>query len=354
MNTQDLLGLFERYYLDPRGVWPDLFYGIQNYAFDDYGSFATGAMRLKPETEEDLGWQQSNTKIKYLFGPCFVKSDVENYLRFSEATDRLFFIWEEIQEDRLIQKKEESGHKVLFSFLLADVWKQWPLVAAFIQQNAIKKTYVTGYAYSLHQLTANELFLETTKDLLFGFVNLDSPAFCNTHLLEKYGMHFNDQMINWKTGVNFFTCSFGGRHFLPIFARVGSFYYNLLNLHRTPIKIDDEFQIKSNFKICPCGRPCCDFVFIPHVKDFLAGYDYDELMGLRNVLSSKFRWIQFIQDGTRIEVYYEVSGFADMDEHDQDVIRTTFQNPIFRKGSYFQVGAKYPCFWKKSNLKYFI
>ena len=157
-------------------------------------------------------------------------------------------------------------------------------------------------------------------------------------------------MIDWKSGINFYTCKSNQKHLLPTFFIRENKYKNIINLTDYTSKKEDYIKVNSNVIKCECGRERCVFEFTPHYKNFLDGFDYNELMDLRNKLISKFRWIQFVQIKKIIYVYYEININSNFENEDIDIINQIFKGPVFLKGEFFKVGYKMPAFWKVTPL----
>lgn len=76
-----------------------------------------------------------------------------------------------------------------------------------------------------------------------------------------------DRMIDWKTGCNFYECSYGSLHVLPIWFEEDGFSYNILNLEKSmAAPIADLLKIR-NFSKCECGRTKCDLFFVSHFRN---------------------------------------------------------------------------------------
>jgi hypothetical protein len=131
--------------------------------------------------------------------------------------------------------------------------------------------------------------------------------------LQRCGVHFSDAMIDWATGLNFFTCRAGYQHTCPIFARNESRLINLLNLMPPPGDwgIDDEDVFKAvDVERCECGANRLLYTFIPHQSVAMQTPSgqilYD--IGLAERLNSMLQVVQFIQRENRVSVYYKAEG----------------------------------------------
>lgn len=129
-------------------------------------------------------------------------------------------------------------------------------------------------------------------------------------------MDVKDQMINWTTMVNFYTCGHGTKHFLPLFLRHNNKLINLLNFAtKSEHRIDDLVKIGSQRELCPCGRWYLPFEMVAHVSLAVGKDDvYYHDTALADSLESVYHVLQFIQNDDRIDVLYSHSGaFRDAD-----------------------------------------
>lgn len=169
------------------------------------------------------------------------------------------------------------------------------------------------------------------------------------------GVHFNDNMVNWTTGMNFYTCQHGVKHFLPTFALVPDGIINLLNLAQPAVcPIDDYMTVYNQVLECACGRRFQKFNLIPRVDHNIRSPDgqilYD--LSLADKLKSSYLNLQFVQVGLRIHVYYSS---ADI-EPDRETIFNFFSQHglevVFRPDRYVEKNTKFPVFWQTSVSKY--
>lgn len=160
----------------------------------------------------------------------------------------------------------------------------------------------------------------------------------------------NDTMVNWKTGVNFYTCESGHKHCLPIFVRTSDGYVNLLNLKDKQVRaIDDEWLVGPQ-KVCDCGKPAIDFVFTPHIDNTIKNsrgiiYKCD----MASQLTGSYRNLQFIQEGDTIIVAF----CGNMTSNDVSIIERMFDEFAIKMkiGTVNRVGLhKFPSFWNGSSV----
>lgn len=145
-----------------------------------------------------------------------------------------------------------------------------------------------------------EVYLGLSKSSFVKFVeknpvrltSCDTPAYYE----EAFENPINDQMVEWRTGLNFWTCSYGCRHTLPIFARVDKKTVHLLNIPKQPRPCDDNYQVVLSS--CPCGWPL-------ELTGFVSHYRHRTEVALPDPgrLQGRYLNIQLLEDGDP-RVYY--------------------------------------------------
>lgn len=167
--------------------------------------------------------------------------------------------------------------------------------------------------------------------------------------------HLNDNMVNWTTGMNFYTCPYGTRHYLPTFVVTVDGIVNLLNLAGPAIlPVDDAMDISPNTCECQCGRTYRPFTFIPHINQCIRSATGEPIYDLQlaNQLKSKYLNLQFIQEDQTIHVLYITT------DHPQDM---PFLTEYFDKhglrvefipNKYYILNSKLPVFWRTDHHSY--
>ena len=150
---------------------------------------------------------------------------------------------------------------------------------------------------------------------------------------------FNDQMIDWNTGGNFYTCSHNQKHFLPIFLIKDGKSNNLLNLADGFVECDDKWTFKERV-LCSCGKYRIDFDFISHQSINLL-IDRQII----NQLKSNYANLQFYEcEPNRLRIFFSVNG----EFMDEDILNK-LGNVIFYKDLSFYYGRKHYNFLKNAN-----
>lgn len=178
----------------------------------------------------------------------------------------------------------------------------------------------------------------------FLITNADSEAFFKR---STFNQVLNDQMIDWKSGVNFYTCPNETLHFIPLFYSKDGKTYNLLNLaDKQGWDDSDIFDVSEQIEVCACGKHYLPFKFIPHFQHsptINGEYIYD--IGLAEKLKSCYNNIHFIQRDDEIDVSYSLMRGEMLDE---ERLTSHFSCKLnFLPNTIFRVGrGKQVVFWK--------
>lgn len=115
---------------------------------------------------------------------------------------------------------------------------------------------------------------------------------------KRVGFYVRDQMVDWGSGLNFFECEAGNRHFLPMFHFGVSSCVNLLNLHRVDGLSDDLVLFGGESGVCGCGRPYFPAEMRLHHRHMIVGQDGSpiDLAPLYESLSARYAGLQFHQN----------------------------------------------------------
>lgn len=183
-------------------------------------------------------------------------------------------------------------------------------------------------------------FLERKSNISLLSTNWES--FYKKQRLQQNGVYINDNMIDWYSGFNFFTCKYGSKHALPLFAQNDYGVVNLLNLTGDIIEASDLLVPTSK---CICGKT--KIAFIPHLKTQIKSYDGRFLYNLDLVerFQSVYQHMQFIQHQNLISVLY----CGEMNEHDKAIINDFITNQGFDcelvENKFLKVSSKLPVFY---------
>ncbi len=176
------------------------------------------------------------------------------------------------------------------------------------------------------------------------------PFYACQHLRNK-GVHFNDTMGDWTTGLFFYTCRDGFQHSYPTFATSGKERVNVLNLMPTPELgpgTEEDLVEPLSISGCSCGRNRLNFRFLPHqataMRPPIGGVLYDP--ALAEQLKSRFLSLQFIQENETLIIRYRVEGAMQDRELLEDYFRPHGYQIQWQPNDIYAVGTKRPVFYR--------
>lgn len=181
---------------------------------------------------------------------------------------------------------------------------------------------------------------ESYLPYLKSLINEDWEPWLHSSVKKKFV--FNNQMIDWFTGVNFYTCSFGTKHFLPIFFVNGTTSTNLLNQSIDESRMSDQWEIAGERQFCECGKYYIPFRFTSHARNYLP-IDRRLIEGLQ----SGYNNLQFLRQGDHTSVLYACS----TPFYDREYIASILygKNFSFHADSHFYIGRKKYNFWQDNR-----
>lgn len=185
----------------------------------------------------------------------------------------------------------------------------------------------------------------------FNLMSQNWEPFYARQYLQQQGVHINDALGDWSTGLFYSTCRAGFLHTLPTCGISGKDRVNLLNLMPTPElgpgTEEDLFEPVSISR-CACGRNRLDFRFVPHqataLRPPIDGILYDP--GLAERLESSFRTLQFIQEAENLYIRYQVEGEMRDSALLEDYFRPHGYRIQFQPNDCYIVGNKRPVFYR--------
>lgn len=342
MDTNKLISFYKKYQKNPHENLSELIQCIKNYCFDDIEKLIySDEIKCDTNYEHDR-ILRSNTERTYPFYPFSAIGPIENLLRNQfdhKKSLSIFDLYHERDPIYIPEKKVIFGEDCLTNDFLE-----------VIINTIENQTLVTSFASTLNQLANNIDIINKNNDKKIYLVNTDVPCFVNRTKLETYNTHLNDQMIDWKSGINFYTCIKNQKHFLPIFTVQEKNYKNILNLTQFISKKEDYIKIDPQRIMCECGSYRCKYEFIPHYKNFIDDFKYEDSLDIANNLKSQYRWFQVIQSNKKIYIYFEINKNHELKNDDVIFLEKTFNKPVFFKGKRFEIGRKIPAFWKVTPL----
>lgn len=317
---------------------------VKNYNFEDFDYFIDKITdeRLKiGEADVDRQILHSNTGKEYFFGPNlnFWVDRVEYTLRNSNNYNKRIqiAIWHYPQ---ITNDKEIKERKLGYDVLLKSISTNVDFLIDFISK-LNKPIYLLSNPEIIRILLDNNKFVDFISDKI-PVANTDSPLMIGDILRQK--IQLNDQMIDWKCGLNFYTCKNNNRHFLPLFGIADdNKIISLLNLKNLFLSDEDYFEIHDKKPIrCLCGNNRLDFKFLPHKNNYPKLFDTNII----KTLDSRYRYLQLIENGNQIEFYYDL---LDDNISLNDISLLDSLNVVYKPKQVYKVGHKMPIYWRMSK-----
>lgn len=199
--------------------------------------------------------------------------------------------------------------------------------------------------HNLLYLTAHPRFVDfiiTNKHKIQSIVTTDCEPFFKKDMLIKNGIHINDCMIDWQTGLNFSTCPHHRRHIMPLFFLYEDHPINWLNLaNKTVYPTLDRCDIKTlRPEKCQCGKVAVNVNIIP--RSYVI---FPFRRDLPELVRSHFLNLQFIRTNDSIAIFYTTRG--PLLDCDRDLFEDLFKDYWIEyvPNRWGLVGTKWPAFW---------
>jgi len=340
-----------------------LFNAILNYDFKnhEYDMRKIFNMKIYTKTTDSGVLLSTNgsagTKKQFLFAPhfSFWHSKIEPFLRSKDKYQTIMLVdqhRDSAYETGILTEYLKSNQKDynyncnwlkvenidVFFNLLNDLYKSKGLINLYCLSHIWMRLITNSYF--------KEKLLENSSKI-HCIVNSDCNPF-----FKKISIYFRDQMIDWGTGLNFYTCKNENRHFLPTFCIYQDKIYNLLNLQNSKVSSDDFVELKEVF-FCNCGSLFIKNNMVFHFNNMIIDFEKNtiKIEDLYDNLKSNSISVQFHQDfSEKITVYYKDVDFL---KSDISLIEKYFNEKglkiKFEKDRYFLVGNKRYLTWR-SNL----
>jgi hypothetical protein len=176
---------------------------------------------------------------------------------------------------------------------------------------------------------------------------------CDDLSIKRNAIPVMDRMIDWKTGVNFFECSFGSKHFYPIWIESNGRIVNLLNFaDKEGHEMSDIFEARD-FSPCECGRTAVDirlvshFRFKPEVKNG-EKLDSASIKELAELIPEEIFHIQILEAQDKIKILADPF----MSEKNSKKIEDFFgkETSVIERKVFKIGGHKMPFAWKSDYL----
>lgn len=164
----------------------------------------------------------------------------------------------------------------------------------------------------------------------FNLLSWRWEPFFDQQIYRDRGIWCGDYMMDWPSGLNFYTCQAGEKHMLPIFFETATGRLNALNLMAQEVWTNDSDACEITDVVrcrCQTARPI--FHHIPRANNSLctpAGKTFFDL-SIATGLRSRYCSLQFIQhQPDTVTVHYVVDGpFLD-----QELLEVTLKQQGFK------------------------
>lgn len=363
----DLVRFYREYYREQTvSSFEDLFRCMKDYDFSTYQEdmrrvFAMHQQAKCVGSSRTLTSGGSTTGFgsNYQFGPNFriVKVALEGFLRLSHKKTILIAKSDGLNEPRLLEEPNPPQYDLQ---VIGDWTLPGHLEFLFDVVGDIHSEFGSVNLCALPcvwlGLTCDPNFVkraESNVHKINALVNTDNIA-----CFRSVACPTRDQMIDWKSGVNFYTCSSGRRHFLPTFFCFSpSISYSLVNLKKSTSDCDDVVAIERNSDFCSCGLPATFMSFVPHEKNYPINRDGEYLrpQEVVDLLPDYVDWLQVLQDswGEFCTVFchsrYEDADFSRLTTHLENFGIGKIGLDYSR---YLSLGRKRPLLWRGGNPQF--
>lgn len=286
---------------------------------------------------------------EYWFGPLFnpVRKIVEKFLRTRSLDPYIKFV----VTTNFPTSKEELVEPGRMRVDISDPNYGYRLIET-IESQKVNGTCFCFYSFpsNIHSIGYMPYLLDyLSKQENFIITSSNREAFFNNDPFSNKGIVINDHMVNWRSGVSFYTCKHGKKHALRnLYGIRNGRYHNLMNINcKEGTPIDDLIEFSP--EKCTCGRSFLIKSLIPHyefcpVRDD-GSYVYD--LSLAGKILQQWYTIQFLGDGKYLDCHY-----TSEDELNKDFLESQLQTKInLVPNSSFIVGAnKGFVFWNRPDL----
>jgi hypothetical protein len=274
----------------------------------------------------------TNQLIEYRFGPFDerILTTVEGRL-------------EEAKEDHVVVNVNPQQNVVGRYYVAINPFSEdWEssLFRYFYWNPSIRRLYAQPSC--LIFLLRSQRIVDYLRDGGVGVISTGEPMMFNRSLCSD--IYLNDKMINWRSGLNFWTCRHGGSHWLPLFTRRSGRLYNLLNLaDKSGIEEDDLHSLEPG-DVCRCGVRSGKVNVVSHYRNSPVRRSLADVQSLFNRLEGTYFNFQYIEttDGSHL-LYTALKG------NDESILREWSDCRLW-PGSFMKVGRKRPAIWKMSSF----
>jgi hypothetical protein len=361
VGAEILVYTYRKYYRTPTPATAlELFKCLRDYDFSDYHicqeqlySYWQKAAVVTDRTPFYSNGSSFGERRLYQFGPFanFWLKKIEHYLLTGGRFDQTFCIYDHFP---LPGPRLSVTPDIKYTYHFQGDLRSSEVVTALCQHlNYIKKPTAlcalpTKWLWLLYP---GEILQTILQHPHLYIASMDWEPFYRT----PTGLWVNDQMMNWWTGVNFYTCPHNTKHILPTFLHKNDRLISLLNLADKQEHPLDDLVALGDRELCPCGRYFIKFNYIPHVNHAIRGPNgivYDPL--IINKLIGHYQNLQFIQEQTgEVNVLFILPDNQPIPDTDQQIITTFFKQHglavYFYPNTFLIIGVhKFVNFWRNT------
>lgn len=160
--------------------------------------------------------------------------------------------------------------------------------------------------------------------------------------LKKRGVHINDHMIDWYTGLNFYHCTHNHVHFLPTFAFKDNKIRSLINLTTIKWRDSDDTITLGNVIPCSCGKNRMEFSIIPHHIHQISNYFHmkNAIYQTLEELTDPYINLQFVEQNNAMNILYTLASKKEINPVDRQKLTSIFHQPVvFFKDKFIMRGT---------------
>lgn len=337
-----------------------LFDAIKNYQFDNFQVDMNEIKKIHQAKTKLGSYNQDSKKIKsngssdslnlYNFKPNFnfwhnhLNELIRNPYGFPNLQNIQLTHMNYGREDlKIMHKKEINTLFLIYNFFSYEVYEK--LIHFFKTYDKQNNKIISKPNELIPILTNKELSLELSKKCKLLLSSCDLAVFPNT-----YKSYLNNNMLSWKSGIYFYTCSKKFKHFLPLHYNIDGKNFNILNLNSPLISENSDF-IEYGEKInCDCGKARIDAKFVGHNKNMIQKNYNFILEDFGENISGHYLWLQlFLDVNNELYIAYKSNDLKKDIDKFLDVLKPNKCHLL--KNKKIRVGKdKFPIIWKQDDI----
>jgi hypothetical protein len=266
----------------------------------------------------------------YPFGPAEIIYPFEYFIK--NLNYKTFHLELQMSHDEIIN----CGTSALMMNLINFCYKKTSEIFNFIPKN--EKINLFARPKTWLYLLKNDHFIEDLnkyKENIYSLISTDYPALFPKDKIPE-PIFLNDNCIDWRTGVNFYTCKYKNKHSVPCYLETQKGICNLLNLGKNKLIGPEVDYIEITEKKCECGKKICFFK---------SRYIEDPCEKIINKLNDNYLNLQFHFKENEVDIYYIKPNKEKISEKDKEIILDQYKQCNFVENGLFSSGRKCPTWW---------